>query len=207
VQPDLQNQFRLAVSDDPGADLGELARNAMNEGGRIRGRIRRRRVGVAAGALVAMAVVGAVSHGSGRAEVATPVAARPVRMTLVASADCGQYPVMHGATDAVILVGDETGSPDEMVAKVQSALEHDARVKMVLLESREESFEKLKKEWAKYSKSLGPPSIDMVLPTLRVRLVDASEYADFRADYMSRNDVLDVSGFICKPSAPIGGAL
>ncbi|MEV7627037.1 hypothetical protein [Actinoplanes sp. NPDC089786] len=216
MHPDLQDQFRLAVSDDPGADLGELARNAMTEGGRIRRRRRRVGVaGVAAGVVVAMAVAGAVSYASGPAEVAAPVAAEPVRMTLVASADCEPQVVTRDATDAVIVVGPETAPPPEpgrlaeaekMAPKVQSALEGDARVQKMRLETREETFEKLKQEAAKFP-DLGPLSIDSVLPMLRVRLADAAEYADFRAEYMARNDVLDVTGFICKPSAPIGGAL
>jgi hypothetical protein len=160
----------------------------------------------AAGVAMALAVVAGVHHRSEATEPATPSAAFAPAMMLVAAAGCSPEEVMSDATDAVILPGDAEGHvTGGQLSALRSVLEHDARVRTVVFESREQAYQRFSKLWAKYPDfvaSVGPESLP---ESFGVRLADPSQYSAFRADYEAMDTVTDVYGRICPVTAPVGG--
>ena len=209
----LREQFDRAVGDDPGADPGEMASAAIALGGRVR---RRRRqlaaAGAAAGLVLVLAVVAVVNvrppataPGNPPASANPPSAAAPA-MVLVAATGCSPQPVERDATDAVVLPGDAAGHvTDPQLAALRSALEHDARVKTVIFDSRESAYQRFRKLWAADPDFVGSVDPEQLPESFRLRLVDASQYAAFRADYEAMDTVQYVEGRVCPVSAPVGG--
>jgi hypothetical protein len=72
VEPDLRKQFDMAVSADPGADPGEMAKLAMLYGGRIRHRRRLAVAGLAAVVVAGAVTVSAMNVGDSAAPPAGP---------------------------------------------------------------------------------------------------------------------------------------
>jgi cell division transport system permease protein len=211
VDTGLREHFDRAVSGDPGADLGEMARAAIAQGGRVRRRRQQMAVaGVAAGVVMVLAVVVGVNHRSPATAPENPAAAAPVSvappMTLVAAVDCAEQPVPSEATDIVIIPGDADGHvTDQMVSRLSSDLKNDPRVATVLFETREQAYQRFKKLWADYPDFVASVTPDSLAEFFRLRLVDAAQSIAFRTQYAARADVSVILGFRCRPSAPVGG--
>jgi cell division transport system permease protein len=221
VDTDVRKHFDRAVSGDPGADLGEMARAAIAQGGRVRRRRQQMAVaGVAAGVVMVLAVVAGVNHRSPATAPENPAAVAPVAvapvsvapaavappMTLVAAADCAEQPVPSEATDIVIIPGDADGHvTDQMVSRLRSDLKNDPRVATVLFETREQAYQRFKKLWANYPDFVASVSPDSLAEFFRLRLADAAQSTAFRTQYAARADVTVINGFRCRPSAPVGG--
>jgi hypothetical protein len=216
MNANLREHFDEAVSQDPGADPGVLAHAAIARGGHVRRRRRQMAVaGVAAGVVSVLAVVAGVNHESAVTSPASPPAAlSPTsppaalvpQMILVAATDCAAKPVDSDATDVVVFPGDKEGHvTDRMLSDVRSALEEDPRVGPVLFETREQIYQRFKKQWAGSPEFVASVSPDALPEFFRLRLVDASQYVAFRAQYEARVDVMFMDGYLCKASAPIGG--
>jgi hypothetical protein len=199
VEPDLRSRFDVAVSADPGADPGEMARYAMDRGGRIRHR-RRLAVGGSVAAVVTMAVaVGALNMG----DDAGPRDLVAAAMRPPAPA-CSADPVTEGATDAVIYLSEPT---DGQVSQVGRALDGDARVASVIFESRAEAYARFQERWKDSPDFVAAVAPEALPVSYRLRLHDPAGYAAFTRDYAGRNGVAQIVGRVCPASAPVGGVL
>jgi hypothetical protein len=160
--------------------------------------------GVTASAAVLVAVVAGVTHRP-PATVPDPSAVAP-QLMLVAAADCSGTPSDDDATDVVIVPGDAAGHvTDAMVAKLRSALYHDPRVGVLQFDTHEDAYQRFKDLWSDDPDFVASVSSDDLPELFRLRLVDASQYADFRRQYAARDDVTLIEGRICRTSAPVGG--
>jgi hypothetical protein len=206
VDANLRERFDRAVSDDPGADLGEMAHAAIAQGGRVRRRRRQMAVaGMAAGVVLVLTVVAGVNHRSSVPGPANPAAVAPTMM-LVAALDCSAKPVQKDATDVVIIPGDADGHvTDQMLSRLRSDLNDDPRVAAVFFVTHEEAYQRFKKQWPHNPDFVASVSPDMLAQFFRLRLVDPSQYTAFRTQYAARDDVDFIEGRICRPSAPVGG--
>lgn len=206
MDANLREHFDRAVSDDPGADLGEMAHAAIAQGGRVRRRRRQMAVaGVAAGVVLVLAVVAGVNHRSPVTGPANPAAAGPAMM-LVAALDCSAKPVQKDATDVVLFPGDADGHvTDRMLSRLRSDLTDDPRVAALFFVTHEEAYQRFKKQWPNNPGFVASVSPDMLAEFFRLRLVDPSQYTAFRTQYAARGDVAFIEGRICRPSAPVGG--
>jgi hypothetical protein len=221
VDTGLREHFDRAVSGDPGADLGEMARAAIAQGGRVR---RRRKqmaaAGVAAGVVMVLGVVAGVNHRSPVTGPANPAAAAPAAsapagsapaagapaMVLVSASDCSVKPVQNDATDVVIFPGDADGHvTDRMVSQLSSDLSDDPRVAALFFMTHEQAYQRFQQLWPDSPDFVASVNPNDLPEFFRLRLVDASQYTAFRAQYAARGDVMLIEGRICSPSAPVGG--
>jgi cell division transport system permease protein len=201
VEPDLRKRFDLAVSADPGADSGEMARFAMLHGGRIRRRRRLAVAGLAAGVVAMVVTVGAVDLAGGVAPPAGSSVMIPVGMRLAAP-DCSVNPVTADATDAVIYL-----DGDRQQSAIGQALNDDKRVAAVIFESREEVYARVVarfKDSPDFVASLTPESVPS---SYRLRLHDRAQFTTFSREYAKKPGVLNIIGRVCPESAPVGGVL
>jgi hypothetical protein len=216
VDTGLREHFDRAVSGDPGADLGEMARAAIAQGGRVRRRRQQMAVaGVAAGAVMVLAVVAGVNHRSPVTEPANPAAvaragsapaASAPAMVLVSALGCSVKPVQNGATDVVIFPGDADGHvTDRMVSQLRSDLKDDPRVAALFFTTHEQAYQRFQRLWPNNPDFVASVSPNDLPEFFRLRLVDAAQYTAFRTQYAARDDVMSIEGRICSPNAPVGG--
>ncbi|MEV4705979.1 permease-like cell division protein FtsX [Actinoplanes sp. NPDC049316] len=204
MDADLRKHFDRAVSDDPGADAGEMALAAIAQGGRMR---RRRRqmagAGVAAGVVVALAVVGGVSLRPEPAEPAGPPMTVAAAMMPLTAPSCSEKPVESGATDVVVfLIPDST---DRQSSALGSTLREDARVADVRFENRQQAWERFRTLWADSPDFVSSVSPKQLVESFRLRLADPAQYKAFRAEYATMDGVGSIVGRVCPASAPVGG--
>lgn len=198
MDTNLREQFDRAVGDDPGADPGVMAHAAIVRGARMR---RRRRQAVAAGVAAGVAaVLAAVSLPSSEEPQVTVAAMMPV-----AAPSCTVKPVETDATDALVFL--DSGMTGGQRSALESALAGDPRVATLLFESREQAYERFRSRWADNPDLLAAVSADQFPESFRLRLVDASQYAGLRADYMAMDGVDTILGRACAADAPVGGVL
>jgi len=200
VGANLREHFDRAVGDDPGDDPGAMAHAAIAEGGRIRRRRQTAVAGVAAGVVTVLGAVAGVQLRSGGTEPAPPPVAAAPQMRLVAASGCSERPVEKDATDVVIFV-----VPYRQPSSLMSALSSDPRVGALRFEGREEAWQRFRKLWADSPDLVASLTPDSMVESFRLRLADAAQYAAFRAQYDTRDDVAAVEGRICPVSAPVGG--
>jgi len=216
VDANLREHFDRAVSDDPGADLGEMVQAAIAHGVRIRRRRRQLTVaGVAAGVVMVLGVVAGVNHRSPVTRPANPAAVSPAAaspapvvpaMTLVAAVGCSDKPVAKEATDVVVFPGDADGhATDQMVSRLRSDLKDDPRVAALSFETHEQAYQRFRKLWPNNPDFVASVSPNDLPEFFRLRLADASQYTAFRTQYAARADVMLIEGRICPASAPVGG--
>jgi cell division transport system permease protein len=171
VDRQLHDLFAEALADEPVAPPGDLARDAMAPGVRLR---RRRRLlgsgGVVGGLAVAAAAV---------VQLAAPPAPQPAP----AAADC--------TAAAVFLREDVTNAQRDAV---RAALAHDPVVQTFAHQSREEAFERFEQLWRDEPdavRSVGP----LTLPeSFRVQLTGPADFAAFEAAFAGRGGVDTVVG-------------
>ena len=203
MEPDLRQHFDLAVSADPGADSGEVARLAMLEGGRIRRRRRLAVAGSAAAVVTLVATVGAMSVAERTAPPAGPPAVVAAGMRLPAP-DCSANPVTADATDAVIFLPDATG---QQVSEIGQVLNDDKRVVSVIFESREEFYARVVARYKDSPEFVAAINLDSVPASYRLRLHDRAQFTAFSREYAKKPGVGDIIGRVCPESAPVGGVL
>jgi hypothetical protein len=197
VEPDLRQHFDLAVSADPGADSGEMARLAMLEGGRIRHRRRLAVAGLAAVMVTMVVTVGAMDG----ADRAAPPAMVAAAMRLPAP-DCSTNPVTADATDAVIYL---YSAADRQQSEIGQALNNDKRVASVIFESREDVYARFVARWNDSPDFVAALSPDSVPAAYRLRLHDRAQFTTFSREYAKKPGVEDIIGRVCPKSAPVGG--
>ncbi|MGA5301217.1 permease-like cell division protein FtsX [Nucisporomicrobium flavum] len=204
MDADLRQHFDRAVTDDPGADPGEIALAAIAEGGRIR---RRRRqlagAGVAAGVVALLAVVGGVSLRSEPTGPAGPPMTVAAAMMPVAAPSCSEKPVESDASDVAIFLGTEATDPQR--SAVGAALRGDPRVAELQFESREQAWERFRALWADSPDFVEAVSPSQLPESYRLRMVDPSQYRGFVTAYAAMDGVEQIVGRVCPVSAPIGG--
>lgn len=204
MEPDLREQFDLAVSDDPGADPGAMAYAAIQEGGRIR---RRRRqltaAGVAAGVVMVLGAVAGVNLLTGAPKPVAPPPAVEAAMMPVAAASCSAEPVSSDATDvAIFLRMDSTAGQRAALGR---ALDGDARAGTVRFQSRDAAYQRFRALWADspdFVASVGPAQFP---ESFRVRLANPAQYTAFQSVYAAKDGVDMIVGRRCPASAPVGG--
>jgi hypothetical protein len=209
VESGLRQQFDLAVSADPGADPGAMARLAMAQGGRIR---RRRRLAVAGSAAVLVMIAGTVgaisATGTAAPPAAKPSAAKPPAMVAVGmrlpAPDCSAEPVVVGATDAVIYLDNPT---DQQQSAIGQALNGDERVASVIFESREQAYARFVALWKDSPDFVASITPDSVPASYRLRLHDRAQFGDFSREYAKEPGVGQIIGRVCPADAPVGGVL
>ncbi len=203
MERDLRQHFDLAVSADPGADAGEMARMAMLQGGRIRHRRRLAVAGAAAAVVTMIATVGAINV----ADSATPPAGPPAMVAAgmrLPSPDCSTNPVTANATDATIYLPDAT---DRQQSEVGQALNDDKRIASVIFESRDEVYARfvaLYDDSPEFVQSIDRESVPVLY---RLRLHDRAQFASFSREYANKPGVGHIIGRVCPKSAPVGGVL
>ncbi|MET3429676.1 MYXO-CTERM domain-containing protein [Actinoplanes tereljensis] len=205
MDANLREQFDRAVDDDPGADPGEMALAAIVAGGRIRRRRREVAAATVAAAMVLVAgAVTAVTLRPGEAGPASPPAAiAPAMMMLVAAPSCAPKTVEKNATDVVIFLGPAVTGPRE--AELRSRLADDPRVDAVNFEGREQAYERFRKLWSDSPDFVASVNPTDLAETFRVRMVDRSRYASFRAEYATVDGIEWIEGRVCTADAPVGG--
>ena len=197
MDANLRDHFDRAVGDDPGADPTAMAHAAIAVGGRTRRR--RKQTAAAAGVVAALAVVTGLDLPHDRP--APPTVVR--QMMLVAASGCSEEPVPRDATDAIIFLRHDAG--DRQRAALGAALDEDRRVATSHFDNREQAYERFRKLWADSPEFVASVRPEALPESFRLRLVDASQYAAFRADYAARDGVQDVYGRVCPAGAPVGG--
>ncbi|GIE97087.1 permease-like cell division protein FtsX [Paractinoplanes rishiriensis] len=202
MERDLRQQFDDAVGDDPGFAPGELALAAISEGGRMRRRRQRLTVaGVAAGVVLVMSVGAGLNQAIGTDRPVTVEAA----MMPMAAASCTEHPVERDATDVLVFLQRGLAGPER--AAVEAALSGDPRVAAVLFESRAQAYERFKVRWQDEPDLVAAVGADAFPESFRLRLVAASEYTAFRAQYATMAGVQEIIGRRCSTDAPVGGVL
>jgi hypothetical protein len=199
VESGLRQHFDLAVSADPGADSGEMARLAMHQGGRIR---HRRRLAVAGAAAAALVItVGAMNVADSAAPPSEPPAMVAAWMRLPAP-DCSTKPVTADATDAVIYLHDAT---DRQQSAIGQALNDDKRVASVIFESRAEAYARFVALWKDSPDFVAAVTPESLPVSYRLRLRDRAQFTTFSREYAKKPGVGDIIGRTCPASAPVGG--
>jgi hypothetical protein len=203
VELDLRDEFDRAVGDDPGVAPGEMARTAIAEGVRRRGRRRRlTAVAVAAGLVLAAGAATGLNVALGDRPGDDPMTVAAAMMP-VAAAACTAHPVERDATDVVVFLG---GEPTERQrAAVETALRADPRVGALVFESRAQAYERFRVRWKREPDFLATITAEQLPESFRLRLVSAAQYAAFRTQYATMAGVDQVIGHRCASSAPIGG--
>jgi hypothetical protein len=207
VEPDLREQFELAVGDDPGAAPGEMASAAIVEGGRMRRRRRRTAAaGVATGLVAVLAGVSGVQLLTGGAQPEAPAVTIAAAMMPVAAPRCSAKPVDRDATDAVVfLTADITGPQRSALSEALAA--GPPRLDTMQFESREDAFHRFRNRWADNPDLLAAVAAEQLPESFRVRLADATQYTTFRTRYAAMAGVEQVLGRRCPANAPVGGTL
>jgi hypothetical protein len=203
VEPDLRQHFDLAVSADPGADSGEMARFAMLQGGRIRHRRRLAVAGLAAGVVALVVTVGYMDLSDG----AAPPAGSPVMVAAgmrLAAPDCSTNPVTADATDAIIYLYDAT---DRQQSAIGQALNDDKRVFSVIFESREDAYARFAALWKDSPDFVASVTPESLPASYRLRLHDRAQFTTFSREYATKPGVQDIIGRACPETAPVGGVL
>ncbi|GAA2711074.1 permease-like cell division protein FtsX [Actinoplanes palleronii] len=204
MDQDLRQRFDMAVSGDPGADPGELARAAIADGGRIRHRRQRLAgVGMAAG-LVAVLGAGAgvaLLHGP-RTPENQPVTLEAA-MAPATAPSCTQQPDQQTATDVVLFLRD--GTTDKQRMALVAKLDTDSRIQATAFDTKEQAYESFKLRWADKPELLAAVDPDKFPEAFLIRLLDATQYPPFRARYATVSGVEQVVGRTCSSDAPIGG--
>ncbi|MFF0372966.1 permease-like cell division protein FtsX [Actinoplanes missouriensis] len=204
MTPTLRDHFDRAVGDDPGAALGDLARTAILDGGRLRRRRQLVTAGVAAG-LVAILGAGAGAAVSLRDDTARPPITLAAAMMPRTAPACVPHPVDTDATDAAVFLTDElTGG---RASAVETALRADPRVAAVEFESRAEAYRKFTALWADSPDFVAAVDPAQIPESFRLRLVEPGQYTALQADYSAMPGVQLVSGRRCTADAPVGGLL
>ncbi|KUL42057.1 sigma factor-like helix-turn-helix DNA-binding protein [Actinoplanes awajinensis] len=159
MDQDLRQQFDTAVSGDPGADPGELARAAIADGGRIRHRRQRLAgVGMAAGVVAVLGVGAGVALLPGPRTPENPPVTLEAAMAPATAPSCTQQPDQQTATDVVLFLRD--GTTDKQRMALVAKLDTDSRIQLRAFDTKEQAYESFKLRWADK-------------PELRVTLVDA----------------------------------
>jgi hypothetical protein len=201
VEANLRKQFDRAVSADPGADSGEMARFAMLQGGRIRRRRRLAVAGLAAVVVTGVATAGAMNLADRPAPPAGPPAMVAAAMRMPAP-ECSKEPVAADATDAVIFLVGGTGRQQ---SEIGQALNDDKRVATVIFESRVDAYTRFTALWKESPDFVGAVTPDSLPESYRLRLRDRAQFAALSREYAKKPGVQDIIGRVCPASAPVGG--
>ena len=197
MDTNLRDHFDRAVGDDPGPDPATMAQAAIAVGGRTRRR--RKQAAVAAGVVAVLAVVTGVNLQPDRTRPPTVVR----QMMLVAASGCSEEPVPRDATDVVVFLSHDVG--DRQRSALDEALDEDPRVATSHFDSREQAYERFRVLWADSPDLVASVRPESLPESFRLRLVEASRFAAFRADYAARDGVQEIYGRVCPVSAPVGG--
>jgi cell division transport system permease protein len=201
----LRDHFDRAVRDDPGAPLGEMAAEAIAEGGRLRRRRRHRTVavaGAAASVLVVLGVGAGLHRTSGAREPEVTIAAAMAPVTAPA---CVPHPADAEVTDVVVFLG--TTATDAQRSLVETALRSSPLVSDRVFSTRREAFEQFRARWADNPDLLAAGQEKEFPDSFRVRLKAPGGYATFREQVAGLPGVDQISARRCTADAPIGGVL
>ncbi|MEU4158000.1 permease-like cell division protein FtsX [Actinoplanes sp. NPDC026670] len=200
---DLRDRFDGAVGGDPGVPPGELAMAAIAEGSRIR-----RRTRIAAGVATGLVLVAGGAAGAalpwGAPDPAAPAPETIAAAMLPVSAPtCSERPVDENATDLAVFLA--TGATDGQRAEVEAAVHDDARVDVVVFESRDSAYERFADLWADSPDFVAALDVREFPESFRLRLVSPEQDAAVRGRLAALPGVSQIIGHTCPKSAPVGG--
>ena len=194
VDENLHVLFERALGDEPATPPGDLAREAMAEGSRLRRNRRLLTGGSAAAAVAALVTIIALNVTAPGGE-SVQVAAVPVPGATTACV----APASRSVTSVAIYLSDTI--TDEQRLIVQQTLSTAPAVRDFRYESREQAFEKFKDLWKDspdFVKSVGPESLP---ESYRVELVKPAFYPAFVAQIKRLGGVQDIVGTSCPDGA------
>ena len=190
VDENLHVLFERALGDEPATPPGDLAREAMAEGSRLRRNRRLLTGGSAAAAVAALVTIIALN--------VTAPGGESVRVAAVpapgASTAC-VAPSTREVTSVAIYLSESVS--DEQREIVRQTLTTNPRVDDFQYESHEQAFERFKALWKDdpdFVKSVGSQSLP---ESYRVRLVKPAYYPAFVAQIKRLGGVQDVIGMSC----------
>ena len=194
VDENLHVLFERALGDEPATPPGDLAREAMAEGSRLRRNRRLLTGGSAAAAVAALVTIIALNVTAPGGE-SVQVAAVPVPGATTACV----APASRSVTSVAIYLTESVS--DEQREIVRQTLSTNPRVGDFQYESREQAFEKFKDLWKDspdFVKSVGPESLP---ESYRVELVKPAFYPAFVAQIKRLRGVQDIVGTSCPDGA------
>ncbi|MEH1130452.1 permease-like cell division protein FtsX [Micromonospora sp. CPCC 206061] len=180
MQDSLRTLFDRALDDEPPQPPGELAREAMASGKRLRGRRRLLAGGGAAGfatVLVAVIAVGAARTPAPEPADAVAMAMRPAACTETA----------RKLVEAVLFLRADV--TDRQRADLDELLRSDARVLQVRYESRQAAYAKFKEMYRDAPDLVASVKPEHLPESFRVKLARPSGYATFVKDVEGRPGV------------------
>jgi len=192
VEPSLRVLFDRALSDEPSAPPGDLAREAM-AGGRRQRRRRHLLAGGVAGVVTALVAAVAVN-------VATAPPSIPTAMTLAVGPACRQ-PVVVEDELAVFLRQDVT---DRQRANLDESLRSDPRVQRLRFETREAAYEKFRQMYRDSPDLVAAVKPGQLPDSFRVTLVQPERSLPFQEEIQRRPGVETVVRTVCDGRQPAG---
>jgi cell division protein FtsX len=184
--------FDRALTDEPPAPPGDLAREAM-AGGRRQRRRRHMLAGGVAGVVTALVAAVAVN-------VATAPPSIPTAMSLAVGPVCDR-PVVVEDELAVFLNDDVT---DRQRADLDELLRSDPRVERLRYESRESAYEQFKEMYRDSPDLVAAVQPGNLPESFRVRLVQPEQSLPFQEELQRRPGVETVVRTVCDGHQPAG---
>jgi cell division transport system permease protein len=195
MDQDLRGLFESALEDEPVPPPGDLAREAMAEGSRLR---RRRGLLAAAGTAAGVVLIlVATLHLAGPApQRGTPMAAAE---TPAPVGDVCTMPVNGESVVASVHLREDI--TDRQRADVQAALRADPLVRVVTIENPDQAITKFRLLWqdAPGSSSFGPSPM---AGAFLAQLVDPSQYPAFAVRFRGAPGVERVVRSLCPQATP-----
>ena len=184
MQQNLQGLFERALDDEPVPPPGDLTREAMAQGRRIR-----RRRGLLVGGSVALVAVATMV-------VVNVALAPPAPPVPAAAADPAcTSPVQDNASDVSIFLTEDVTEAQR--AGLSSALRVDPLVRDVRYESRAEAFAKFKELWKEDPDLVKGATREPLPESFRIKLAEPSEFPAFAAKFQGRAGIEYLVGLSC----------
>jgi hypothetical protein len=194
MDQDLRDVFGKAVADEP-VPLGDITRDAMATGTRIRRR--RRLLAGSAAAIALVAVLGAVNLVPRTASAPAEPAAPPAMMLPLSRMQSEGCHVSDGGEAAELVMFLKIDITDAERAELERRLSEEASLESLAYETRENAYERFTSLWAD-----SPDLVDGVTPeqlpeSFRLRLTDDRLWGDLVRRYGTSPGVDEILGQVC----------
>ncbi|MFI5842905.1 permease-like cell division protein FtsX [Catenuloplanes sp. NPDC051500] len=193
MDQELRDIFGMAVADEP-VPLGDITRDAMAHGTRIRRR--RRLLGGSAAAVALVAVLGAVNLVPGpdappAGATSPPAAMLPLAMA--GSLQCAPRP--DPSTEFAMFL--RTDITDAQLQELDRRLSGDDLVESFEFESRDSAFQKFAELWKDSPELVGSVVPEQMPESFRIRLTDAGRWDEVATRYGGAPGVDQMLSQVC----------